>query len=78
MKEYLQPDLNLVYPNSCTDIVVSDKDYGRDGDGDIKVSVLTVTVELQLLDRSVPLNCPTWYTAYFLQCFFSRHKVKII
>ena len=71
MEEHLQPHFNLVYPNSCTNVVVSDEDSGRDDDGDIKISVSTVTyVEVQLLDRLVPLNCPGWYTAHFLQCFF--------
>lgn len=71
MQEHLQPHFNLVYPNSCTNIVVSDEDYGRDDDRDIKISVSTVMyVKLELLDRSVPLNCPGWYTAYFLQWFF--------
>lgn len=51
MEEHLQSLFNLVYPTSCTDIVVSDKDYGRDQDGDIKISVSTVTyMELQLLN----------------------------
>lgn len=40
MEEHLQPHFNLVYPNSCTNIVVSDEDYGRHDDGDIKMFLL--------------------------------------